>query len=80
MDNLDLLNDSMNDLEIDTKSVADKLVDYHHCKETWDDLQKFVKSMEKVVSSSDYNLFNQELMGCDWARYMKSIDKDIEDN
>ena len=80
MDNLDLLNDSMNDLEIDTKSVADKLVDHHHCKETWDDLQKFVKSMEKVVSSSDYNLFNQELMGCDWARYMKSIDKDIEDN
>ena len=79
VDNLDMLNDSMSELEIGTNSIVEELVDYHCCKETHDDLHKFLESMTNDSGSCDcVDLFSLELMGCDWARYMKLIHKDIE--
>lgn len=76
-DDLDMLKDSISDLEIGTNSIVDELVDYHYCKETRDDLHKFLGAMTKGTGSFDgLDLFKLELMGCDWARYMKSIYED----
>ena len=72
---LDLLNKSIKDFGNGTKSIADELTDYHDYKETLDDLNIFLK--EGDTSSCD-SLFDLDLMGCDWARYMELIHKDIE--
>ena len=75
VEDLDLLNKSIKDFGNGTKSIADELTDYHDYKETLDDLNIFLKEGD---TSSRKSLFDLDLMGCDWARYMKLIHKDIE--
>ena len=75
IEDIDLLNKSIKDFGNGTKSIADVLTDYRDYKETLDDLNIFLK--EGNTSSCD-SLFDLNLMGCDWARYMKLIHKDIE--
>ena len=75
IEDLDLLNKSIKDFGNGTKSIVDELTDYHDYKETLDDLNIFLKEGD---TSSRKSLFDLDLMGCDWARYMKLIHKDIE--
>ena len=73
VEDLDLLNKGIKDFGNGTKSIADELTDYCDYKEILDNLNIFLK--EGDTSSCD-SLFDLDLMGCDWARYMKLIHKD----
>ena len=72
---LDSLNKSIEHFGNGTKSIVDELINYHDFKETLDDLIAYLK---EVDTSSCDSLFDLELMGCDWARYMKLMQNDIE--
>ena len=75
IEDLGLLNKSIEDFGKGTRSIVDELTDYRDYEETLDDLITFLK--EGDTSSRD-SLFDLDLMGCDWARYMKLMHKDIE--
>ena len=72
---LDSLNKSIENFGNGTKSIVDELTNYRDFKETLDDLVTYLK---EVDTSSCDSLFDLELMGCDWARYMKLMQNDIE--
>ena len=72
---LDSLNKSIEYFGNGTKSIVDELTNYRDFKETLDDLVAYLKGVD--TSSCD-SLFDLELMGCDWARYMKLMQNDIE--
>ena len=76
IEDLDSLDKSMEDFKNGTKSIIDDLTDYLDYKETFDDLQKFLKDSGSSIHSCD-SLFDLDLMGCDWARYMQSMRNDI---
>ena len=75
MKDLDSLHKSMEGFENGTKSIVDALTDYRDYRETLDGLNKFLKEID---TSSCESLFDLELMGCDWARYMQSMHNDIK--
>ena len=64
---LDCLNKSMNEFENDTKSIADVLVNCHYYQETLDVLEKY----------DTRSCNSQDLMGCDWARYLRVMNNDV---
>ena len=71
------LNKSIENFENGTKSIVDELISYKDFKETLDDLDVYLKEVDKSINNSDC-LFELELMGCDWARYIKLMQKDVE--
>ena len=74
IEHLDSLNINMKEFDNDTKSKIEGLTDYRAYKETLDDLNSL---LEKSKSNNCDPQFCLDLMGCDWARSMGVIHKDI---
>ena len=70
---LDSLNKNLKEFKDGTKSLVDELTSYHDYKEALDNLT----SLLKTPKSCDTQLF-LELMGCDWACYLKAIHNNIQ--
>ena len=68
------LNESIEEIQSNTNSAVDVLTDYYDYQETLYDLNELLKKSEGNSCGPQFYL---DLMGCDWARYMKSILKDI---
>ena len=69
IESLDSLNTNMNELENDTKSIVDMLTNYHDYQETLD-------SLSNLLEKGSCNC--QDFMSCDWARYLGTMDNDIQ--
>ena len=70
---LDSLNKSMKEFKDGTKSLVDELTAYNDYKEALDNLTSLLKTAKNCEAQ-----FSLELMGCDWARYLKAIHNNIQ--
>ena len=75
IDSLESLNKSMEEFETSTDSLVNALTNYRDYQETLDALNNL---LQKSNGSSCDPQFYLDLMGCDWARFLKIMDNDIK--
>ena len=69
------VNESIKEIQNDTNSVVDVLADYYDYQQALDNLNTLLEEGDANNHASQFYL---DLMGCDWVRYMKSIQEDID--
>ena len=76
IEDLQSLNSSINDFDKGAKSIVDALTDYCDYQQTLDDLNRLLE--ESNAPNSCDSQFCLDMMGCDWARYMESMENDMK--